>query len=202
MKRNKLVISNELLAALIIIAIAISLVTTFKTAPQISGAATDTASVNITIVEVTEINFTTDSINWTAGSLTSGAAQALLNSEGTVTNGTWSSVSQGLVLENIGTENVSLRLASDKTAATFIGGTNPAFQYKITNSTPSCLGAWSPTSYTDVNATSPGTLVCDNFKAANGEDTVTIHFQLVIPSDAPGGAQTATITATYTEKTD
>ena len=88
-------ISNRMLAGLAAFAIAISLAI-----PTLVFAVTDTGTAAYTLTEVTEVNFTTASIDWGAGSVDSGEASATLDSDaGTVTTGSWSTNSGNLVLE-------------------------------------------------------------------------------------------------------
>lgn len=158
----------------------------------------------VIVTAVTEVNFTTDSIDWGTGSVTSGKAIATLDSDaGTVTNGSWSANSGELVLENIGDENVTIDIASDKDADALVGGSAGLneFQWKMANITGeegACVNI-TDTSWTDVNTTSPGTKICDLLYVDDTKDEFKIDFRIVIPSDTTkAGQQTATITATAT----
>lgn len=159
-------------------------------------------TVIVSVTAQTEINFTAGSIDWGAGSVNSGASSATLDSEaGTVTGGSWTSNSGELILENIGTDNVTLDIHSDKDADALVGGTASinSFQWKMAEiESGSCVNI-TDTSWTDVNTTSPGTRICDLFDATDANDSIKIDFKIVIPSDTTvSGAQTATITATAT----
>lgn len=169
---------------------------------QTTGFATSTGTANLSVESSASINFTTNNINWQSGKVGVGLTNATLDtSAGTVTGGNWTVVSQGLVLENIGNTNVTLDIKTGKTAATFIGGTSPSYEYNVSNvEASSCtatagfnLGVW----YT-VNTTDPGTRVCDLFQFANGADTIRIDLRLVVPSDSKTGALGDIITATAT----
>jgi len=189
----------QLIGYLAIIVIVISLaslglkLTGFATTPA------ETAGINVTISTVAAINFTTDFVDFGTGSVDTGQANATVNTEGVLIGGTGWAPANNLTLENIGNVNVSLALKSDKTAASFIGGTNPKFQFKVINDSEpaSCVGG-DAGSYTDFD-TSDDT-VCTNFPFEDDNDEVTIAIQLVIPSDSFSGGTplTATITATGT----
>jgi len=185
----------------------------------ITGNATGTA--NLTISQITSINFTTGTINWSTGEVDSGQSVAVLDtSAGTVTDGNWTAVSAGLVIENIGNQNVSLQLATGKSAAGFIGGsdggglTDGEYRFNVSSvEAGSCTNA---TDYTgtgngmtsgynrslffNANFTSPGTLVCDNFFFDDAKDTIRIDLYLNISADSnitgnTGDIITATATA-------
>jgi len=164
---------------------------------ELTGHATDTGTVNITIVSSAAINFTVDNINFGTGTVTSGQTSATLDSEGNVTNGNWSAVSQGFELVNIGNINVTLNISSDKNAANFIGGSSPQFNYKITNhaaETGSCTGNGA-SSYTALTGSlQPG---CTTFGYLDANDHIDLDIQLVVPYDA-SGTKGAVITANAT----
>ena len=169
---------------------------------------TSIATVNITVSPSVVINFTVNNINWGSGSLSAGTTQAQLESNGTglnaVINGTWSQPNNPyLVLQNIGTENVTLQLMASKNATQFINGTSPGYQYSvINNGAGSCsaangfpLGQWY-----DVNTTYPGNGVCNvsGFGFATNLNMVNISIRLVIPVNSLNGSLGDTITATAT----
>jgi hypothetical protein len=155
--------------------------------------------VNITINSTAVISFLTSSINWGSGSVDFGANNATLDTSlGTVVGGNWNGVDSGFMIENMGNSNVTLSLSAGKSAAQFIGGTNPVYQYNITsNETTSCVaGAVGLGGWYDVNITSPGTVVCNPLRFEDSADTVRVDLRLVVPSDSYTGALGDTITAT------
>ncbi|MDP2946666.1 MAG: hypothetical protein Q8N88_00990 [Nanoarchaeota archaeon] len=181
-------------------AIVLIVVSLFFIGMKITGyaATTDTAVVNVTVSTSGAINFTVDFINFGTGSVDSGKAGALLNTENSVTNGSWTPISTPLVLENIGNVNVTLALASSKNASSFIGGLAPTFKVKVADKSGeagSCVtpGASSYTELTTANLT-----VCSPLQFNNSLDEVDIDIQLYIPSDSSSGGLTTTITATGT----
>jgi len=167
---------------------------------ELTGRVTDTGSIYMEIISETNINFSVSNVNFGNGNLDLGATSATIDTLGNVVNGNWTAITQGFIIENIGNNNVTLKLASEKTAAQFLSGTNPVYQYNISNSEAnSCtesevtLGAW-----TDVNSTSPGTLICNPLDFVNSQNEIRIDIKLTIPSDSNTGEQTDTFTATAT----
>jgi len=189
-----------------LIASVVGLLYAFSSANILTGFATSqsNATVNITITSVTAINFTTNNIDFGSGAVTIGTIGALLSSSGTgsVSNGSWTPVGTGFVLENIGGTNVTLDIRTLKTNATFIGGTGPSYKYNVTNiEGGSCVNAsgFNLAAFYDVNTTSPGTRVCSVFPAIDISDRIRIDLQLFIPSDTPNtGALGDTMIATAT----
>lgn len=168
----------------------------------ITGFVSDTGTINLSVITSADINFTTDNINFSSGQVMTGFTRAQLITTGlNNTNGTWRNVTQGFILENIGNVNVTLDLASSKTAAQFIGGTSPIYQFNITNSEPaSCFMNQTQVSFNntwyDFNTTSPGTRVCTNFSYIDTLDQIRIDVRLVIPYDSLTGNLGDIVTAT------
>lgn len=197
--------NNKILITLLVIAIVISIVGLFmpkQTILWMTGKATDTGQLQVTISGTTAINFTDGTINWGTGTVTEGYSSCTLDTEGT--NGAdctgFTTQTDGFRIENIGNSDVTLQIATGKNAATLLGGTSPSYQYKMVNVTGeegACQGM-APTTYTDVNNTSPGTTVCTNFTAEDTADTVDVDVNIVIPSDSLTGTLTDTFTATAT----
>jgi hypothetical protein len=170
----------------------------------ISGYATSTGEANLTIETVVAVNFTNAHINWGSGRVAAGFQNATLDTNvGTVTNGNWTTVSQGLVLENIGNLNVTLNITGAKTAAQLLGGTNPFYGWLFSleggSSVDTCLNSGGSQlvfagEYQDVQ-TAPYEL-CRFFGFRNSKDSLLIDFQLRVPSDSFTGALGDTITAT------
>ena len=171
-------------------------------ARKITGYGT-TANVNLSVESTAAINFTTDFINWGSGRVNPSSSAASLTTFGTnnVTGGNWTlQQAGGLRIENIGNTNVSLNLSGTKTAATFIGGTGPAYEWNISNiEGGSCLNATGGTpglnlnTFHNVNTTTVA--VCPRFRFESGNDLVRIDFNLTIPENSLTGALTDTITA-------
>lgn len=165
---------------------------------EITGRATttDTAIVNITVSSNAAIRFNVDLIEYGEGYVNTSTGALLDTEAGTVVNGTWTPISQSFELENIGNENVSLGLKSDKDAETFIGVSSATFKYKVSDiEASSCVGnaatTWTEFTTSDVTA-------CPSYLPDDGADEIYVHVQLYIPSETSQGTKTATITATGT----
>lgn len=159
-------------------------------------ATTDTGNVSLDVSGAASIEFTVDTIDWGSGAVntSAGATYALLNTAGTVNNGSWSAVSDPLNLTNTGNADVSVNFTSNKNADTFITGTNPVFNISVTNVyTGACdIANFSTYQAIDTN----DYLICNNFNYTDTNDTVNVGVQLVIPEDATAGDKEAIITAT------
>jgi hypothetical protein len=172
------------------------------------ATASDNATVNLTVIQAVVINFTTDNINFGGGRHDVGATNATLVTIPRLNNtgGNWTNVTSGFILENIGNVNVSLYLLTSKSAATFLGGTNPQYQYNVTpvNHTTgaaissygiSCMNFTTLSTWFDVNSTfvsatrgGEGNYICKNFSYIDTNDVLRIDLKLVVPSDSFTGA--------------
>lgn len=171
---------------------------------SISGYATSTGEVNLTVESDATATFTTSQINWGSGRVNSGQSSAGLNTFETnnVTNGNWTlQNSGGLRIQNNGNVNLTLNLSGGKTAAQMIGGTGPSYRWNISNvESGSCRNSTGGTSnlplnnFYDVNTTTA--LFCSFFHFDNAQDSLRIDFNLTIPSDSLTGSLGDTITAT------
>mgnify|MGYP000618004573 CR=1 FL=1 len=183
---------------MIYVSIAVIIISLFFIGMGITGyATTDTGVVNVSITSSASIVFTTTLLDF--GNGTVNTSRATLDSEGTVTGGTWAATSTGLVLENNGNVDVNLTLATNDTVANFIGGTSPTIEAKITQvaESGSCNMTNSVFDPNYAGITTTGQLACVNFSYLNAADMVEIEINLTIPSDALG-AKTVGIVATAT----
>src|SRR3989344_7221881 len=90
-------------------------------------------TTNLTVQSTVAINFTVNNINFGTGYVVPGTTGATLISNNNTGGGDWNwtnttnnylNVSNSFVIANIGNVNVSLWIQTNKTAATFIGGTS------------------------------------------------------------------------------
>ena len=179
----------------LVLSISIFIVNINKTL-DITGRAT--GSLNLTIEDLTSINFTTRVINWSTGAVTPGQTVATLNTAtGAVNNGNWTANSAGLIVENNGNQDISVDILFGKTAAAFVGGGLGDYQYNVSNSEQgSCnatngsriMGAtsnYSVGSFVNVNttvATTSGTRVCEVFNFESDKDVIRVDIILNITS--------------------
>ncbi|MEK6896776.1 MAG: hypothetical protein AABX12_04955 [Nanoarchaeota archaeon] len=182
------------------------------------------ATVNLTISTLLSLNFTTAKIDWGSGTFNAGSTRANLTTVKTgagsvnAVGGTWvitlvANGPYGFILENVGSVNATLNLMTGKTAATFLGGTSPVYQFNVSvmNATnaPSCLNNTGGTTaggngglialdvWTDVNTTSPGTPICGRFNFIDTFDGIRVGVHLSLPYDGFNGTLTDTFTMTY-----
>lgn len=211
-------LSNKTLAILLGLSIVISLgglvVFLSKGGEELTGAAiSPTAIARINITSRASINWTVYNIDWGTGSVNETAQFCLLNTEGennAANCSQFTTVYEGLRLENDGNRRVQVNLSSNVTPAEFIGGTDPWFQWKLAeNETNACGDVGSgntcavnasqpmPQTYTTVS-TDPSANVCDCFFHGNENDTINVELQVKVPSDSFTGVREATITAVAT----
>ncbi len=159
---------------------------------------TTTATVNVTISSNVLINFTTYNIDFGSGTPAQAETTELISTgdSNSPAGLDFDENSAGFVLENMGNENGSLWLKTDKTAATLLGGTG-TFKYNVSEIEPgSCpkqnvtFGLWY-----DVNTTGDGTLICARFPSGDGMDTLRIDVNLTFPPTTTSGDKGAIFTA-------
>jgi hypothetical protein len=198
MKASKLILT---LSWVIVITTLLTLIVTLNKFGVITGQATDTGEANLTIQEQASISFLVSQVNWGSGYVNEGAVSGTLDTEGTTTDTTgFTTVSEGLVIQNDGNVNVTLNISSSTNASTFIGGTNPDFEWKASdNESASCTGGIQNIgAYTNVPATlNQHVLVCNDLLYSDSNDTIALDLKVVIPEDALGTKGTV-ITATGT----
>jgi len=191
-------------------------ISTMKYPPEITGMAS-TGRVNASIEGVAAINVTT---NVDFGSGTTDGQKRHISTEDSDNYGSFRNCSgatapinppqcRGMELENTGNTYINVTLVSDKNRTEFFSGdpveANFTFFTANGNRTggevTSCknntaaqndVDNVSPTTWTEVPKTT--TLICDNLSAGYAADTITIEFNLTIPSDEPAGEKKATIT--------
>ncbi len=211
-------ISNNALATLAVAALIVSVAGTMlavSRGPAFTGFQTGSsnATVQFTLQQVASIRFAIATVNFGTGFVNTSAGNTICILD---TNGTndpakcrnFTTVTQGLVLENDGTINVTVSLVSNKNDTAFIGGNDTlnAFRWRVAqNESNSCGNLTGPTTFVDVNTTAPGTLICNIFSTGNGgfnfldaQDTLLIDVNITIPYDALAGPKNATLTATGT----
>ena len=195
--------SITILAILAVVLGAIALASVFYSGAiyaSITGQVTGEA--NLTIATEANIN-TTAAVEWGEGRINVDATEAYLDtSDGIVTNGNWTAVTTGLLIQNNGNVNVSIEVKSgDGNAANFIGGTNPTYRWNASNfEAGACdFGVFENDSrFVDVNTTHAGNgeRICDIFDYISTADVFELDFNITIPEDATTGIKSDTITIT------
>lgn len=159
---------------------------------------TDTAVVNVTIDTSAAINFTVDYLDFGNGTVDNGQPGAYLYTNGTAPiDGSWSTVTDNLTLENIGNTNLTLWIYADNDADGFLGGTNPEFKYAVSeDEVGACNGATDladGSTFYDINTSN--FTICSEFPFDNSRDQLALDIMLFIPEDSYIGERIATIVA-------
>ncbi len=201
---------------------------------QITGAATNvsTGTATLTVSSQTEVTLRVASIAFGSGYVNTSTASCTYcttstdighNAGNASCCSRFNNVTAGFLIENTGNENVTLNFtcSGNCTAAAFINGTSPSFQFRLANSSDggstgkvsnnsgdlvtdtasSCssgAGGWNYSSWTDVAAS--GFDLCGSngtteyyFSSESSKDAVIMDIKIKIPDDArTGSAKTAT----------
>lgn len=237
---NMVAISNKTIALLLVVALAITISGTLVSISKLinipgynllTGAAvnTTTGTSTITVVSRTQITNQVSTIAFGSGYVNTTCSACYIDTDVGILAGNvsccarFNNITAGFLIENTGNENVTLNFSctGSCTAASFINGTSPVFQFRMSNSsdlsgkqnrtgdsindtrgscqTPADLG-WNFSSYTDMsaNASLCGRLASASeyyFTANATADAVIMDLKVGIPDDArPNAQQTATFT--------
>lgn len=203
-------ISNKTLALLLSVAIVVSLVGIFSAQKggivRISGRATDTSTVTFTQESKTAIDVS-EAVAWGTGAVSYNKTFATLYSNNaTAADGNWTGITQFLKIENIGTTNVSLAIKSSKNSVSFVGGSaaTPEFKYNMTDGEAgtctdgSLEGNFVSFGDAQGDVANEDNTVCALMWNNPTKNELRTYFKVVVPSDAPQTAHSATITYTGT----
>ena len=128
-------ISNNHLIYIISISIIITLfgttynLTQLQEVQSLTGLATQSGPVNVTVSQTASINLTIFSINWATGQVDPGQQNSTLDTKGTayVRGGTWSATGiTGFELQNIGNTILNVTINSTDNATSYIGAVSGA----------------------------------------------------------------------------
>lgn len=224
-------VSNRTLAITLVIAIVISLTGTIislnrlaqSRVPGITGFAidTDVATATVQIVSTASISFKVNMLDFGTGmvntsggntncSLATGKTSGFKDSNSSCINFSKLGNLTSLVIENDGTDNMTINLSADKDLNTFVGGGGSGeeqFSWNITcneSATGCCsnltnngsLGSWA-TGWWPVNTTQ--TQICggSGLYFTDDNDSILVNLNLTIPYDSPyagEGQQSVTFT--------
>ena len=211
--QSEVVSRNIFILVLIFFILALALfifsVVYFGVLGRTTGFAVGYGYVNLTIDTQISLNVTNNTVNWGAGTVGQGVGNATLithgGGTGTVTNGNWTGGNaQALWIENVGSINASVLLQAGKSAAGFLGGTGPEYQWNVSNKDATACGSWGEATshdrFADVNVSAAAT-VCNQLDFHAGSRGLYVDFRLVVPVDvnasiATGLVQADTITIT------
>ena len=215
---SKQKISNNALAALVVAALVVSVagvyMATSRTGITGQQSANPNGTVQFVLQQVASLRFAINSVNFGTGFVNTSLQNKVCNLDTLGNNPpelcrNFTTVTQGFVLENDGTINLTVDLVSNATADQFIGGDAAlnSFQWRIANNeTAACLNLTGPANFTEVNTTAPGTRICQpRFGEASSAlnfldsaDTLLININVTLPYDALAGTKRALLIATGT----
>src|SRR3989338_3487023 len=198
---------QKTLVIVLLITMSLSLLGTYSSLQRISGlksltgawenGTTTRGSVNLTISQLVNINFTQDRVNFGAGFVTATACY-LETSKANVGCDSFNSNVLPLLLENQGNANVKLNLSNLNYSQSFIGGTNPGYAWSWNDPENDALqntcaraapvNVINEDTFVNISATNEvlnsSSQICSMFNASDSNDVINISFRLLIPSDA------------------
>ena len=191
-------------AAIVIVAIVAIVgilgLTGFGAFPQLSGfSTTGTGTATVNISDMVGLFLIDTNISFGNGTVTQGASSGIIDSCGsTAVNGSWATLSDFFVVQNDG--NVLANVTTKISNVDFVGGTaaisNVSYNY-TNNETGSCLlDGGGPGVFVDYNASNTDYLTCQKLNFTDATDEIKVCLKLIIPSDAPTGTKSATVTFT------
>ena len=209
-------ISNKTLALVLVVALVVSMTGTLLSLNRLQSigirgitgrAGSDQGNVTLTVSSAASLIFRINAINFGSGTIntSAGVNNCTMDSMGNRNAGcaSFTTVTQGLVLENDGNENLSVTMNSTVNSTDFIGGTiegGPLFQWNITNneSTSCKTGLYAGNgTFVDVNKSQMD--ICSDFVWQDTVDSILVHVLVRIPSDSLTGQRNATFLAVGTQ---
>ncbi len=213
-------ISNKSLAMFLLVAVIVSVTGTLYSIDKLQGGGAvgyatmnETGKTNFTISNQLSIRFTDLTVmqfgnGYVNDSIPSGvcvinstmdAAAIGAAASGCIGFNTTIS-SRNLTVENDGNVLANVTFNFTKNSTSFIGGTNPSFQFLIVNNqTGSCRNILNGSTWTDVNINgvngSSGIRVCNMFNTSDTNDTFYAALALTIPKTALVGSHEVSIYA-------
>jgi hypothetical protein len=156
-----------------------------------SGEGNGTGYVNVSITTTLAIEVIQEDVDFGEGAVDSGESNAELytnqDNAPTQNRGNWTLPNAyAIEVRNTGNINCSLDISSSKTAGSFIGGTNPEYQWKVSDKEAgSCSGGLTAGSWYDVNSSAR---LCQHLSPINASDEIFLDIRLVVPYDANLGS--------------
>jgi len=207
-------ISNKSVAFLLVVAIVISLGGTifslnklnqlgftglaFSNSPQGTANLTVNSSLVLTFV-VSNVDFGTGYTNDSGA----GMEHCVMDTNGSANSADCIGFNSGVspfVLRNDGNKDLNVSISANKNATTFLGGTNPVFQFFVEDNGTESGSCSSPqqTVWTDMNTTSVDMCGTSGLNYEDSTDELRIHIKVSVPQDATPGAKTTTLIAAGT----
>jgi hypothetical protein len=211
--------SNNLFVAVAIFAVVFSFAGAFVAYNSFAdyngiftGFAVEQGVVNVTVSSLASIEIYSaggeldkKTIDWGSGRVAPGAGNfAILSTNGTVSgsdpSAKWNGVTGGFLIRNIGNTNVSLEIHATPTAAEFIGGSNPSFQYMFSNLEAGSCASWEngvENTYREFLSSASKEKVCNDFQYSESGNEIRLDVMLKIPADSLTGQRSSTVVLTY-----
>jgi hypothetical protein len=152
-----------------------------------SGGESGESYVNVSITTTLAIEVIQEDVNFGEGAVDAGESNAELytnqDNAPTQNRGNWTLPNAyAIEVRNVGNINCSLDIASSKTASSFLGGTNPEYQWKVSDKeSGSCSGGLTHGSWYDVNSSAR---LCQHLSPINSSDEIFLDIRVVVPYDA------------------
>ncbi len=204
-------ISNKTIAALLVVAMVLSLSGTFFSLNKlnmlqkgVTGYATaynDNATATLSLASVTSITYTTNAVDWGTGSVdtSNGFTECNLTTSGLAAYSgclNFNAQPAPLVLENDGTVNVKVNITANETPSSWIGGTNPGFYFVGSdNEAGSCDATTGNLVTTETALSTTEVTLCANLSYDNANDALNLDLKAQVPYDAPTGSKIVKVTA-------
>jgi hypothetical protein len=151
------------------------------------GESNGTGYVNVSITTTLAIEVIQEDIDFGEGAVDAGESNAELYTNQanapTQNRGNWTLPNAyAIEVRNVGNINCSLDVGSSKTASSFIGGTNPEYQWKVSDKEAgSCSGGLTHSVWYDVNSSAR---LCQHLSPINSSDEIFLDIRVVVPYDA------------------
>jgi len=205
-------ISNRTIAALLVVAMVISLSGTFLSLSKLNAvqsgtytgfATAENGTAKLNILSSTSIKFDVPTINWTNGTVNASYSECNLSTTNypAYTAGCvgFASPRPGpLLLENDGNQNVNVTIQASANAGGWIGGTSPAAYIKASNNESNSCDSGATFLQTSTSFTTTYQVLCSNFTYDNTRDTINIDMLVTVPQNAPSGPKSVQVEANAT----
>ena len=196
-------ISNKSLAALLVVAMVVSVAGTslimIRNLGLFSVTGKQISQSGLAQVEVTtnaSFIFSVSSLQWGTGYVNTpgGFYNCTLNTNGTTTGcAGFNTLTTPLQLQNDGNRLLSVDLNFSKTSGEFLSSPLSTAQFRVSEVNDSCIGALSNTTWSDFDTANP--TICANLQPLNGNDTLNIDFNLFIDYNETASNKNVTVTA-------
>jgi hypothetical protein len=154
---------------------------------EAQGESSQEGYVNVSITTTLAIEVIQEDVNFGEGAVDAGESNAEIytnqDNAPTQNRGNWTLPdAYAIEVRNVGNINCSLDVGSSKTASSFLGGTNPEYQWKVSDKeSGSCSGGLTHSVWYDVNSSAR---LCQHLSPINSSDEIFLDIRVVVPYDA------------------